>query len=66
MSAFTANASPAPKLAPVTAGAFWPEIDVDALREAIRVPGDVLPERWSGIVVRAGDWGMRGRVWGQG
>jgi len=40
MSAFTANASPAPKLAPVTAGAFWPEIDVEALREAIRVPGD--------------------------
>lgn len=53
MSAFTANASPAPKLAPVTAGAFWPEIDVDALREAVRVPGDVLPVRLRNTVVLA-------------
>lgn len=53
MSAFTANASPAPKLAPVTAGAFWPEIDVDALREAIRVPGDVLSARLRNTVVLA-------------
>lgn len=53
MSAFTANASPAPKLAPVTAGAFWPEIDVEALREAIRVPGDVLAARLRNTVVLA-------------
>ncbi|WP_329888275.1 head completion/stabilization protein [Stenotrophomonas sepilia] len=53
MSAFTANASTAPKLDPVTAGAFWPEIDVDALREAIRVPGDVLPARLRNTVVLA-------------
>ena len=53
MSAFTANASPAPKFAPVTAGAFWPEIDVDALREAIRVPGDVLAARLRNTVVVA-------------
>lgn len=53
MSAFTANASPAPKLAPVTAGPFWPEIDVDALREAVRVPGDVLPARLRNTVVVA-------------
>nr|MBH1518906.1 head completion/stabilization protein [Stenotrophomonas maltophilia] len=50
---FTANASPAPKLAPVTAGPFWPEIDVDALREAIRVPGDVLAARLRNTVVVA-------------
>lgn len=53
MSAFTANSSPAPKLDPVTAGAFWPQIDVDALREAIRVPGDVVPARLRNTVVVA-------------
>ncbi|HFF3032347.1 TPA: head completion/stabilization protein [Stenotrophomonas maltophilia] len=53
MSAFTANASPVPKLAPVAAGAFWPEIDVELLREAIRVPGDVLPARLRSTVVVA-------------
>ena len=53
MSAFTANASPASKLAPVTAVPFWPEIDVDALREAIRVPGDVLAARLRNTVVVA-------------
>ena len=36
MSSFTANTSPVAKQQPVTAGPFWPEIDVVALREAIR------------------------------
>ncbi|WP_336357267.1 head completion/stabilization protein [Stenotrophomonas muris] len=53
MSAFTANSSPASKIDPVTAGAFWPQIDVDALREAIRVPGDVVPARLRNTVVLA-------------
>jgi len=53
MSSFTANASPAPQQDPITAGPFWPEIDVAALREAIRVTGDVTAARMRSVVVSA-------------
>ncbi|WP_164276494.1 head completion/stabilization protein [Stenotrophomonas sp. B1-1] len=45
MSSFVANGATAPAHDPISAGPFWPDIDVNALREAIRVPGDVLPAR---------------------
>lgn len=53
MTGFVANASPIAKQANVTAGDFWPEVDVAALREAIRVPGDVHPARIRATVVSA-------------
>lgn len=53
MSGFVANASPTPKQPNVTAGAFWPEIDVGVLREAIRVPGDIQAPRMRSTVVSA-------------
>lgn len=53
MSSFVANASPAAKQPNVTAGTFWPEIDVVALREAIRVPGDIPAPRMRSTVVSA-------------
>lgn len=53
MSSFVANASPIPKQPNVSAGAFWPEIDVAVLREAIRVPGDIQAPRMRSIVVSA-------------
>lgn len=53
MSSFTANASPSQPQNPVTAGPFWPEVDVAALREAIRVTGDVAPARMRSVVVGA-------------
>ena len=53
MSSFTANASPTAIQPTVTAGAFWPAIDVALLRDAIRVPGDVTPQRMRATVVTA-------------
>lgn len=53
MSSFVANASPVTKQPNVTAGAFWPEIDVAALRETIRVPGDIQAPRMRSTVVSA-------------
>ncbi|HHA2449405.1 TPA: head completion/stabilization protein [Stenotrophomonas maltophilia] len=53
MSSFVANASPVPKQPNVTAGAFWPEIDVAVLRETIRVPGDIQAPRMRSAVVSA-------------
>lgn len=53
MSSFVANASPVPKQPNVTAGAFWPEIDVAVLRETIRVPGDIQAPRMRSTVVSA-------------
>jgi len=53
MSSFTANASPSQQQSPVTAGPFWPEIDIAALQEAIRVNGDVTPARMRSVVVGA-------------
>lgn len=53
MSSFTANASPSPQQHPITAGPFWPEIDVSAVREAIRITGDVTPARMRSVVVGA-------------
>lgn len=53
MSSFTANASPTVLQRPVTAGPFWPEVDVAALRDAIRLPGDVTGPRLRGAVVMA-------------
>ncbi|KOE97849.1 head completion/stabilization protein [Stenotrophomonas geniculata] len=53
MSSFVANASPVPKQPNVSAGAFWPEIDVAVLRETIRVPGDIQAPRMRSTVVSA-------------
>ncbi|HEL4189079.1 head completion/stabilization protein [Stenotrophomonas maltophilia] len=53
MSSFVANASPVTKQPNVTAGAFWPEIDVAVLRETIRVPGDIQAPRMRSTVVSA-------------
>lgn len=53
MSGFVANASPIGRPANVTAGEFWPEIDVVALRESIRVPGDIHQARMRSTVVSA-------------
>jgi hypothetical protein len=53
MSSFTANASTAKPQDPVTAGAFWPAIDVAVLREAIRLSGDVSPGRLRSVVINA-------------
>lgn len=53
MSSFIANASPTAAQPTITAGAFWPAIDVDLLRDAIRVPGDVTPQRMRATVVTA-------------
>ncbi|HFF6005600.1 TPA: head completion/stabilization protein [Stenotrophomonas maltophilia] len=53
MSSFVANASPIPKQPNVSAGAFWPEIDVAVLRETIRVPGDIQAPRMRSTVVSA-------------
>lgn len=52
-SSFTANASSVAPQPPVTAGAFWPQVDVALLREAIRVPGDVTQQRMRATVVMA-------------
>lgn len=53
MSSFTANASTAKPQAAVTAGPFWPEIDVALLREAIRVAADVSAGRMRSVVTSA-------------
>jgi len=53
MSSFVANASPVTKQPNVTAGAFWPEIDVAVLRETIRIPGDIQAPRMRSTVVSA-------------
>jgi len=53
MSGFVANASPPPKEPNINAGAFWPEVDVAALREVIRVPGDIQAPRMRSTVVSA-------------
>ncbi|HHA2787019.1 TPA: head completion/stabilization protein [Stenotrophomonas maltophilia] len=53
MSSFVANASPVPKQPNVSAGVFWPEIDVALLRETIRVPGDIQAPRMRSTVVSA-------------
>lgn len=53
MSSFVANASPVTKQPNVSAGAFWPEIDVAVLRETIRVPGDIQAPRMRSTVVSA-------------
>ena len=53
MSSFTANASPVVLQRPITAGPFWPEVDVAALRDAVRVPGDVTAPRVRGAAVMA-------------
>lgn len=45
MSSFTANASPAVLQRPITADPFWPEMDVNALREAARVPDGITAPR---------------------
>ncbi|WP_439450322.1 head completion/stabilization protein [Stenotrophomonas sp. ATs4] len=51
MSSFVANASPIAKQSNVNAGAFWPEIDLVSLREAIRVAGDMPASRMRSTVV---------------
>lgn len=53
MSSFTANTSPVVKQQPVTAGPFWPEIDIGVLRESVRVAGDVAAPRMRATVVMA-------------
>lgn len=53
MSAFTANASQSTKEQDVSSGAFWPVIDMAALRGAIRLTGDVTPDRLRAAVVAA-------------
>lgn len=53
MSSFVANASPVPKQQPVTAGTFWPEIDIGVMRETVRVAGDVPAARMRATVVMA-------------
>jgi len=53
MSSLVANASPA-KLEPdITSGDFWPAVKMTTLRAAIRITGDVTPERLRAAVVAA-------------
>ena len=53
MSSFTANSSTPSKQDPIAAGDFWPRIEMDVLRETIRIPGDVTPQRLRATVVMA-------------
>lgn len=53
MSGFVANASPVKPEPPIVSGTFWPQVELAALRAAVRIPGDVPAERLRAAAVQA-------------
>lgn len=53
MSGFIANASRPAASADVESGAFWPAINIESLRSAVRLEGNVTEERLRMAVVNA-------------